>query len=258
MSSRKSGSRIDVALFAPSSALEPFVECYWASRWHLAGQAPHTMALLADPCVNVAFESGSSRLVGVQTRLWRRTLEGEGFVRAVKFRPGALRAFLPEPVCVFTDRVVALAHAWPEAQALEPTLLAGGEAGDDEALRALDAWLAGRLRAPVDRGVARAVALVRCVSQQRDMRSADELARRAGLSLRELQRLFRAYVGATPKQVIRRVRLQEAARRLEDGEALSLAALAAELGYSDHAHLTRDFSDATGQRPSRFERDVHR
>jgi AraC-like DNA-binding protein len=70
--------------------------------------------------------------------------------------------------------------------------------------------------------------------------------------------VFRAHVGATPKHVIRRTRLQEVALRLERGDAVSLSRLAAELGYADHAHLARDFKGATGKSPSAFGRDVWR
>ena len=76
------------------------------------------------------------------------------------------------------------------------------------------------------------------------------------MTIRPLQRLFRDYVGASPKWVIRRHRLQEAAVRLERDGGGSLAALAAELGYADHAHLSRDFKIATGRSPSEFARVV--
>lgn len=44
--------------------------------------------------------------------------------------------------------------------------------------------------------------------------------------------------------------------RLERDGGGSLAALAAELGYADHADLLRDFTIATGRSPSEFARVV--
>ena len=72
---------------------------------------------------------------------------------------------------------------------------------------------------------------------------------RAGLCERALQRVFRAHVGATPKWVIRRHRLQEAALRIERGDVRSLAELAASQGYADPSHLARDFKAAVGRSP---------
>jgi AraC-like DNA-binding protein len=58
--------------------------------------------------------------------------------------------------------------------------------------------------------------------------------------------------------VIRRKRLQEVALRIERGDRRSLARLAAELGYTDQAHLARDFKSATGKSPTEFAASVHR
>ncbi|MFD2348824.1 helix-turn-helix domain-containing protein [Nonomuraea ferruginea] len=80
----------------------------------------------------------------------------------------------------------------------------------------------------------------------------DQLAARSGRSVRSLQRLFRDYVGIGPKWVIRRFRLHEAAERVYQG--LDLATLAAELGYTDQAHLTRDFTAVVGMPPAAYAR----
>jgi AraC-like DNA-binding protein len=69
---------------------------------------------------------------------------------------------------------------------------------------------------------------------------------------RRLQRLFSEYVGVSPKWVMRRARLHEAALRADSGEEIDWAALAADLGYSDQSHLTRDFTATLGIPPARY------
>ena len=78
------------------------------------------------------------------------------------------------------------------------------------------------------------------------------LAEVAGMSERRLQRLFAEYVGVPPKWVMRRARLHEAALRADAGAVLDWGALAADLGYADQAHLTRDFTATLGVPPSRY------
>ena len=85
-------------------------------------------------------------------------------------------------------------------------------------------------------------------------RRAKALADEVGLSLRTLQRLFYQYVGVSPKWVIRRYRLQEAARCLAQGQKLQIARLAADLGYFDQAHLARDFGHLFGCSPEDYRR----
>ena len=65
-------------------------------------------------------------------------------------------------------------------------------------------------------------------------------------------RLFADYVGVSPKWVMRRARLHEAAERADSGEPVDWASLASDLGYADQAHLTRDFTVTIGVSPSRY------
>jgi len=58
-------------------------------------------------------------------------------------------------------------------------------------------------------------------------------------------------LGLTPKWLIQRRRLQEAAERLRSGPA-GLGDVAAVLGYADQAHFTRDFARVTAMTPGQF------
>nr|WP_246232144.1 helix-turn-helix transcriptional regulator [Nakamurella aerolata] len=100
--------------------------------------------------------------------------------------------------------------------------------------------------------------IARAAEVDRSIRSAVELARPAGLSVRTLQRLFAEYAGASPTWVIRRYRLIDAAERVRAGESVVWADVAAELGYADQAHLTRDFSRALGSPPSAYQQAQRR
>ncbi|WP_394328571.1 DUF6597 domain-containing transcriptional factor [Nocardiopsis dassonvillei] len=78
------------------------------------------------------------------------------------------------------------------------------------------------------------------------------LARREGMGVRLLQRRFADHVGLSPKAVIRRYRLYEAAERARKGAAPDWGSLAAELGFSDQSHLTREFTAVLGTPPARY------
>ncbi|WP_460826376.1 helix-turn-helix domain-containing protein, partial [Massilia terrae] len=69
---------------------------------------------------------------------------------------------------------------------------------------------------------------------------------------RQMQRQFRAQVGLTAAQARRLQRMNEAVYALRSGGADgdSLAALAAELGYADQAHMARELRALTGLPPS--------
>ncbi|MYS05263.1 helix-turn-helix domain-containing protein, partial [Streptomyces sp. SID6041] len=131
--------------------------------------------------------------------------------------------------------------------------------GNDHArVAALDAFLLAHGPAP-DPAADRAMELVDLVREDRGLRKVSQLVAAAGLSARSLQRLFGAHVGVAPKWVILRYRIHEALERAEAaGEAggPDWAALAAELGYSDQAHLVRDFTATIGASPTAYARGL--
>jgi AraC-like DNA-binding protein len=95
-------------------------------------------------------------------------------------------------------------------------------------------------------------AIMRLILSTPDLTRVEQLVERTGLSSRALQRLFREYVGVTPKWVLRRVRLHEAAERIADDPSTDAAPLALDLGYFDQAHFIKDFKAVVGRSPSEY------
>ena len=84
-----------------------------------------------------------------------------------------------------------------------------------------------------------------------------ELADAVNMSTRALQRLCVHRTGLSPKWLIQRRRLQDAALALREGR-MSVADVAASLGYSDQAHLAREFKAVVGRTPSDYVRSAAR
>jgi AraC-like DNA-binding protein len=76
------------------------------------------------------------------------------------------------------------------------------------------------------------------------------LARRLGLSERQFERRFVALTGLTPKQFARAERCEQLFARRVDG--FGWAEIAAACGFTDQAHLVRDFKSMTGIAPEMF------
>lgn len=227
--------------------LRPYVEHYWIVSWDLRGQDPYEQRVLPYPAVNVTFKPGRCRIAGVVTGPFHELLEGTGRVFGVRFRPGGFRPFLGAPVATITGRYVPV----------ESVL--GGDiaeliltADDRTAVREMDAFLTTRAPDRPSPGAELAAAVVARASEDTTITRVDELAREFSVGVRRLQRLFADYIGVSPKWVIRRARLHEASGRIQAGAPADLGELAAELGYSDQAHLTRDFTAMVGVPPASY------
>jgi AraC-like DNA-binding protein len=238
-----------------SPDLDRYVEHYWVVEWDLRGLAPQRAETLPHPSVHLIFEQGGrSRIAGVARRKFSRLLEGRGGVFGVKFRPGGFQPFAGVAVSRFTDAVVRLDEVFGGAGgALDRGVL--GEGTDAGRVGVVERFFRARLPAP-DAAVGLVTEMVYAVAGDRAILKVDDLARRFDRNPRALQRLFSRYVGVSPKWVIQRYRLHEAAARLASGETVRQATLAHALGYSDQAHFVRDFKATVGVSPAAYARAV--
>lgn len=95
----------------------------------------------------------------------------------------------------------------------------------------------------------RVVAAVRQVELTAGLCSMNQLARAAGVSSRQLERLFHNEVGVGPKTLARIRRFSRVFAQFEAGDT-NWANIAAECGYNDQSHLTRDFNQFAGGPPA--------
>jgi AraC-like DNA-binding protein len=235
----------------PSAALAPFVDFYWIVGWDLHGRAPHEQTILPHPNVNLGFEASGAGIYGVDRKLFVRRLSGRGHALGVRFRSGCFRPFWRAPVSQLTDRVVPAVFLF--GSAAETTRQAIMAASDSGVLMAsLAEGLLMTMLPERDPVAEQAAELVAMIHADPSLRRVDQLAGMCGVSVRRVQRMFGEYVGVSPKWVMCRARLHEAAERADSGEHVDWAQLAADLGYADQAHLTQDFTATLGLPPVRY------
>lgn len=241
-----------LARYLPSAALAPFLDHYWVVEWDLRGKPDYVQRTLPYPCVNLVFDAGRSAVFGVPTGAFDYVLQDAGKVLGLRFRAGAFRAFLGRPAHTITDQVLPIADVFPWGDvAAEISVL---DAPDDAAMIAsADSLLCQRLP-EADPQVERIARIVRLAEEAPGLTQVEELAASAGIGVRALQQLFSDYVGVSPKWVLRRNRLHEAADRLANGEEIDLSELALRLGYFDQAHFTSDFHKLVGKPPAQYRR----
>ncbi len=241
--------------YAPSPDLAWCLEHHWVVTWDVPDDTEAVSQVLPYPSVNLSFTDDRFNVTGVVSHVFTHPLRGQGWVYGMKFRPGGARPFVPFDVRRLTDHSVSATDVWPEAAHLRGEL--EQFAGPDDVPALVDSG--ERFIRSFDIAEDPVVAVV---SELTMRLLTDPTVRRVtdvcdnGLEQRTLQRLFRAYVGVTPRWVLQRGRLHLAAERVTDhaetGTGPAWAELAADLGYSDQAHFIRDFRRVLGETPAKY------
>lgn len=246
---KASENKFRLERYAPSADLQFFVARYWTIHWDLTNQPPFTQEVISYPCVNLVFERNNTRIWGVDSGKFARTLDGKGQVFGIKFRPGAFYPFLKSPVSALTDRSIFFSDFFGfSSEALEEQM---HHLSDDDMREVAENFLRERLPER-DPNVDLLNEIVDCIIAERKITKVDDLVAGFGMNKRSLQRLFSQYVGVSPKWVIQRARLQEAAEQLSVQSGADYSEIALRLGYFDQAHFIKDFKAVIGKSPAEY------
>ena len=211
----------------------------WQSR---AGPEGVTTRVLPDACVDLLWDGAQLQVAGPDsTARLHRSAAGARWT-ALRLSGGLGPALLGVPADELRDRLVPLDGLWPARR-----LRGLAAAVADDPVRGLEDWLV-RARAgcevdPVGPALLAGAHL-----------PVDELAARCGLSPRQLHRRSLMVFGHGPRRVGRVLRFGRAVAAARAGRPL--AAVAADCGYADQAHLSREVRELAGLAPVRLLREL--
>jgi AraC-like DNA-binding protein len=237
--------------WAAPAALRDTVACLWAQV--TTEDVGRPGLVLPDGCTDLVWEQGRGAFVaGPDTGPVPTTMTAGTVILGVRFRPSAGGPALGLPLSELRDQRVDLADLRPaDARRLPGTL-----DPDTAMARALDVTATLVTNGAPDPAVTRAARLLYDPQAR-----AEDVAAEVGLSLRQLRRRCHAAVGYGPKTLQRVLRLRRFVSRIDAGpnaqkspEVLDLAAIAADAGYADQAHLTRECGRLSGLTPAALAR----
>jgi AraC-like DNA-binding protein len=227
----------------PAPDLDDLLACTWHRRAAAVGERA---VVLPDGCVDLVWLGGDRLVVaGPDTGPATSTLDAAADVVGLRFRRGLAGAALGLPASALRDQRVPLAELWGRDGATLAARLAE-QPDADGVRRTLERALAARRTriAPADRLVLAGIARLHEPGAR-----VDALAASLGLSERQLRRRFDAAVGYGPKVLARVLRLGRLLA-LARSAPVDLARLAADAGYADQSHMSRDCSALAGSTPA--------
>ena len=231
--------------FPAPERLQRYVECFWSTK---PGKPLPEYPVLPDGCVDIVFSpglSGDLQLVGTMTQALRFALPANHFQFGVRFRPGMSTAILPLPGLETTDQSIAMGEIWG-AKSRRLTERIAEAQSELECIQVIEE----NLPDPGDITVVQR--LCASIVEQAGQVRMDDLAFQAGLSARQLRRLFLEQVGLSPKHFCRIIRFRNSLSRLVGVGRGDWAELALECGFYDQAHFINEFREFSGSTPGEF------
>jgi AraC-like DNA-binding protein len=232
----------------PVPELAGRLSCVWVQEVPL-GAAPYAHRTVPNGGVELSCRVGSlPQLVGPQTGPTLEVLAPGTTVVGVRFRPGAAPSVLDMPATELVDLAIGADELWGAAAFALGERIAAAPSPQEAAATLEREILARSIEAEQPDPIA-AEAVRHLLPWQ--VSEVTSLTSQLYISERQLRRRCLAAIGLAPKALHRMLRFQGflALAGQREHPSAELALLAAEAGYADQSHLTRESMRLAGLSP---------
>lgn len=252
--------------FVPPEELRATIKCFWYTNWDF-GELPASFEVVPDGYAEIIFHFGSvcslstaegwqplpsPFMVGLLNQPALFCAQGRLEIIGIRCFPWTVFELLGLPAG--KDGVRLLAH--PIAR-LQATLAACMQAGRlTEALAHLEQYFLQTR--PQIAGASLLGKAGQAMQTAHGTLPVSQVAAAAHATVRTLERKFKHAAGYTVKDVSGLMRFEQVRNHLWHNPTANLAGLAQELGYTDQAHLSREFKRYSGTTPAAFARKAKR
>ena len=247
---------------APRTELSRFIECFWIVD--NPDPSPVIQKIIPDGFPEMIFHFGDPYLIRLNEKWTKQSWSllggqmtshfflknsGVSSILGIKFKPAALSLLFGVDMYALTNHVVSLKQlSHPDLTALEGLL---SEAGDHtKRIEATEDYLSKNFRAVNNEPVINAT--VEKIFASNGMVSVTVICKENGCSERQLERMFRKYIGVSPKLYSRIIRFAYIFQVAQGRKEINGCELGLASGYYDQSHFIKNFKAFAGEGPSGY------
>jgi AraC-like DNA-binding protein len=239
----------------PPARYSDLIACYWFIEDD--SDTPQKQKIIPDGYTEMIFHFGDPFRIcqGSRWKIQERSLvagqmkkhfyiqnTGVVDVMGVKFRPTALTRLFSMDMYSLTDKVVGLEIVESDDAFHKRLSILSHHDRIDHFHHALEAYFSSAEPAGV---VDRAVEII---VQNQGIITVSQLAAKVGAGERQLERLFKRYVGISPKMYARTIRFNYIFDNVKVEK--DWMTIVEKSGFYDQPHFSKDFKSFTGEEPS--------
>ena len=241
----------DYMEFEPCDALKPYIRCFWGTPRPVEQQekaADTTGIVTPDTCMDIIFTVDFTNnkidncFCGIDDRIFTTCQHNEAhrtvFLFAIRFYPWGASVFAEDSMKDTKNAFFDTGHHFAGLKkAIEPELfeVKHMEQFIPKAESALLKYYNEKHKNPL------VLQAVHHMLARKGNIQVSELRKALFVSERQLERLFREYVGVTPKSLAAMVRYQYLWNDIAYSRQFNILDAVCQYGYADQAHLCHDF-----------------
>jgi len=246
----------------PSIRLRPYVQCYWQIINNLPLNSSSTELLHPDGGLGMILNFGHPLIYegeaisidgfmdGIHTKTRWLTMAGRVDAIGIRFKPGGAARFFSVPISEISNLNLNLGELALE-QFIELCREDKETNPGGDILNFVDGLLLKMLTEPRPSELLVHTVMNR-IKRAEGTAPISDVIEDIGRSCRQVERLFKGYVGMTPKQYARIVRIKSARYRLKNRSDQSCTEIGVLSGFYDQAHFIREFQSVIGLSPMKY------
>lgn len=249
----------------PASQLRQFIECYWLVEND--DPTPVTQKIIPDGFTEMIFDYRDAYRIclngvwkGQTKQLFAGQIKSHFFLEntgpagmiGVKFKPAALTHWFGVDMSIYTDKVVD-AYEVPgiPRQLIDELMNITSSGNHDFIITKFDEVLIEFSKNVMIRDftIDKAIELI---FEKKGLVNVQDISKHANIGERQLERIFKKYIGLSPKFYARIIRFSYIFELVKE-ENPHLTEIAYEAGYFDQSHFIKNFKAFTGEDPSKYQ-----
>ena len=234
----------------PSKGLDELIDSFWVFSQNKASEY---FKVLPDTCADLVFDLNQSKgfLSGVMSNYQRMELATESNLIGIRFKTEKFGSLSKIPLNETKNLRVELSQIFPTKNLVRLSQLNELESITDK-VNFLENFIETSFKENYERQDQMILSVAKKIRLLNGNLNIEVLAKSHHLSLRQLERRFKNYIGLTLKEFSNIVRFNNAKKTIATSTSTSLLEIAFDMGFFDHSHMTYEFKRISGENPRCF------
>ncbi len=234
----------------PSRRLDNVIDSFWTFS---SNKSRDKFKVLPDTCTDLIFDlkRNKSFLSGVMSSYQLLETTNETDLIGIRFKIENFGCLSKIPLDQTKNLRIELSQIFPVKD-----LDILNQLGDLETIMSkvnfLESFIETSIKENYERQDQMILSVVQNIRSFNGVVNVRDLAKSHHISLRQLERRFKSYIGLTVKEFSNIVRFKNAKKSIATSTETSLLEIAFDMGFFDHSHMTYEFKRISGENPSCF------